>query len=149
VVEEAAFRGYLQRGIERRHGPAAAILVTGLLFGLAHFTHPEVTVALLPYYLAVAAVYGALAWLTDSILPGLVLHAGGNLFLSVAQVLGRSGAPSEWQAPATPAPLVWETGADAAFWGAVAGTVVVGAAAVGAFAALASITRRARVAVVA
>ena len=143
VVEETAFRGYLQRPIERRHGPAVAILVTGVVFGLAHFTHAEVTAAYLPYYLAVAAVYGGLAWLTDSILPGLVLHAGGNLLLGLFTVLGRGAATSP--APA-PAPTVWETGPDAAFWGAVVGLVVVGAAAVSAFAALAGLTRGTRAA---
>jgi hypothetical protein len=143
IVEEMAFRGVMQRGLERRHGPVAAILATGLLFGLAHFGHPEVGVALLPYYMAVAAVYGTLAYLTDSILPGLALHAGGNLFLSVLQVLG-GATRAEWQAPATPAPTVWATGPDAAFWGAVVGTAVVGAAAVGAFVALAAVTRDAR-----
>ncbi len=39
VVEETSFRGYMQRPIEHRHGPAVAILVTGIAFGLAHFTH--------------------------------------------------------------------------------------------------------------
>ena len=64
VVEETSFRGYMQTPIERRHGPVIAILVTGSLFGLMHFTHREVTLVLLPYYIAVAAVYGALAHLT-------------------------------------------------------------------------------------
>src|SRR5712664_3455788 len=39
VVEETSFRGYLQRPIERRHGPVIAILVAGSLFGFAHFAH--------------------------------------------------------------------------------------------------------------
>lgn len=89
VVEEAAFRGYLQGTIERRHGPVIAILVTGSIFGFAHFTHPEVTLVLLPYYLAVAAVYGALAYLTNSILPSLVLHAGGNMLSAFDLFHGR------------------------------------------------------------
>jgi membrane protease YdiL (CAAX protease family) len=33
----------MQGPIERRHGPVVAILVTGSLFGLLIFTHPEVT----------------------------------------------------------------------------------------------------------
>jgi membrane protease YdiL (CAAX protease family) len=74
VTEEVAFRGYMQRPIEWRHGPVVAVLVTGVLFGLAHFTHPEVTLALLQYYLAYAAVYGTLDYLTDSILASVVLH---------------------------------------------------------------------------
>jgi membrane protease YdiL (CAAX protease family) len=69
VVEETALRGYAQGGIERRHGPVLAILVTGSLFALAHFSHPEVGIALLPYYIAVSAVYGGLAYATDSTLP--------------------------------------------------------------------------------
>ena len=102
VTEEVGFRGYMQRPIEQRHGPVVAVLVTGVLFGLAHFTHPEVTLALLPFYLAVAAVYGTLAHLTDSILPSVVLHAGGNVF-SALDLFTRGR--SEWQVSPTPRPL--------------------------------------------
>jgi membrane protease YdiL (CAAX protease family) len=112
VVEEIAFRGYLQGPIERRHGPVAAILITGLLFAIAHFTHREVTWAVVPYLMAAAAVYGAIAYLTNSILPGIVLHAGGDVFLGLAALA--TGA-SEWRGAAAPQRLVWETGIDASF----------------------------------
>jgi len=79
VVEETAFRGYIQGGIERSHGLTTAILITGALFGFSHFTHPEVGIVLLPFYLAVAAVYGLLAAATNSVYPSMVLHAGGNM----------------------------------------------------------------------
>jgi membrane protease YdiL (CAAX protease family) len=141
VVEETSFRGYLQRPIERRHGPVAAILVTGSVFGFAHFTHPEVGLALLPFYLAVAAVYGALAYLTDSIFPSLVLHAGGNMF-SAFDLFTRGR--SEWQLSTTPRPLVWQKGPDAAFLGNLAALLVAGVLTVFAYAALAGVTRRAR-----
>jgi len=140
VVEESAFRGYMQGPIERRHGPVAAILVTGGLFGFMHFSHPEITLVLMPFYLAVAAVYGALAWLTDSILPSMVLHAGGNV-LGAFDLFTRGR--SEWQAAPGPQRLIWETGTDASFWGSLAATLVVGAAAVGAYVALARVSRRA------
>jgi membrane protease YdiL (CAAX protease family) len=143
VVEEIAFRGYMQRPIEHRHGPVVAILVTGVIFGLMHFTHPEVTLVLLPYYAAVAAVYGTLAHLTDSTLPSMVLHAGGNM-LGAFGLLARGR--SEWQLSAAPPPLIWETGADAAFWGNVAGFVVVVLAATWAYRALAVAARNARTA---
>ena len=94
VVAETWFRGYLQRPIERRHGPMIAILVTGSVFGFAHFAHPEVGVVLLPFYLAVASMYGALAYFADSALPGLVLHTGGNMF-SAFDLFTRG--QSEWQ----------------------------------------------------
>lgn len=138
VVEEASFRGYMQGPIERRHGPVVAILVTGSLFGFAHFTHPEVTLILMPYYLAVAAIYGALAYLTNSILPSMVLHAGGNV-LGYMDLLARGRA--EWQASARPAPLIWETGPDASFWISGAAAIIVGAAAVWAYSALATVAR--------
>jgi membrane protease YdiL (CAAX protease family) len=138
VTEETAFRGYLQRPIERRHGPVLAILVTGILFGFLHFTHPEVTVALLPFYVAVAAVYGTLAYLTDSIFPGMVLHAGGNVFAAF-DLFARGH--SEWQGLGPPAKLVREAGTDAAFWGSVAATLVVGALTVGAYVMLARLRK--------
>jgi membrane protease YdiL (CAAX protease family) len=138
ITEETAFRGYLQRPIERRHGPVIAILLTGILFGFLHFTHPEVTLALLPFYVAVAAVYGTLAYLTDSILPGMVLHAGGNMFAAFDLFVR---GHSEWQGLGPPAKLVWETGPDAAFWGSVAATLVVGALTVGVYVMLARLRK--------
>src|SRR5207237_7477117 len=110
VVEETSFRGYMQGPVERRYGPAIAILLTGILFGLAHFTHPEVGLILMPYYLAVVAVYGALAYLTNSIFPSMVLHAGGNI-LSTLALFGRSR--SQWQPPLSPLRLTSESRPDA------------------------------------
>ena len=133
VVEETSFRGYMQRPIERRHGPVVAVLVTGVAFGFLHFSHPEVTLVLLPYYLAVAAVYGALAHLTDSTWPSMLLHGGGNVFSAAGLFLG---GRSEWQLLAVPKPLIWETGPDALFWGATVAFLVVGGAAVLAYSAL-------------
>ena len=141
IVEETSFRGYLQRPIERRHGPVIAILITGSLFGFAHFGHPEVGVVLLPFYLAVAAVYGALAYFTDSTLPGMVLHAGGNMF-SALDFFTRGR--SEWQLSPEPQPLIWETGPDLAFWANVTALLIVAGLTVLAFSALARDTRNAR-----
>jgi len=141
VVEETAFRGYLQAPIERRHGPVLAILATGIVFGLLHLTHTEVTLVLLPYYMAVAAVYGTLAHLTDSTLPSLALHGAGNA-LSAFDLLARGR--SEWQVSELPQPLVWETGPDAAFLAVAAALVVVVAAAVWAFSELARAAGRLR-----
>ena len=45
------------------------------MFAVATLIHS----ALLPYYVAVAAIYGTVTHLTDSILPAIVLHPGGNL----------------------------------------------------------------------
>jgi membrane protease YdiL (CAAX protease family) len=113
VTEEAAFRGYMQGPIERRYGIAAAILVNGTLFGLLHFpTHPADVLWMLPYYLAVSAVYGALTWAANSILPALVLHVGGDIVVLTRWWL--TGRP-EWQIGPSLQPLVWESGVDVHF----------------------------------
>ncbi len=122
VTEEASFRGYMQGPIERRYGLAAAILVNGTMFGLLHFpNHPDAVLTMLPYYIAVAAVYGGLTWAANSILPALALHAGGDVWS-----LGRlwlTGRP-EWQLTSSSAPLVRDTGVDASFLLAVGALVV-------------------------
>jgi membrane protease YdiL (CAAX protease family) len=142
VVEEAAFRGYMQGPIERRHGPVVALLVSGVLFGLAHFTHhPDSVLAMMPFYLAVVAVFGGLAYLTNSILPGLVVHAGGDVF-SLTR-LWATGQP-EWQVSSQPPQLIWETGPDAAFWGYLAALIVLGGAALWGYATLAAVVRNER-----
>jgi membrane protease YdiL (CAAX protease family) len=107
VVEETAFRGYLQRPIEHRHGLVTAILITGLLFGLAHLSHPEVGPALLPYYLVVAAVYGAIASATDSTLPTILIHGGGNILGELVALRSTSPAPHVVSRGSL---LVWQTG---------------------------------------
>jgi CAAX protease family protein len=111
VTEEAAFRGYMQSPIERQYGLAAAILVNGAMFGLLHFpTHPGAVVVMLPYYIGVAAVYSGLTWATNSILPGLTLHVGGDIWSLVR--LWATGK-AEWQRSDVAQALVWDTGVDA------------------------------------
>jgi membrane protease YdiL (CAAX protease family) len=143
VVEETAFRGYVQGGIERSHGLTTAILVTGTVFGLSHFNHPEVGIVLLPYYLAVAAVYGLVAAATNSTYPGIVLHAGGNLISALGFFAqGRS----EWTLTASPPPTIWQVGLDASFLANLAALVVIGSAAAWAYIELFSAARNSQTA---
>ncbi len=113
ISEESAFRGYMQSIIGRRYGVAVAIVISGALFGLLHFpNHPGDVVLMLPYYVAVSAVYGGLTWAANSILPALVLHAGGDVVVLTRWWL--TGRP-EWQMGAVAQPLVWESGVDVPF----------------------------------
>lgn len=123
VTEEAGFRGYMQGPVERRYGVLAAILVNGVMFGLLHFrNHPGAVLSMLPYYVAVAGVYGGLTWATDSILPAVTLHAGGDVWsLTRLWVTGRP----EWELAGGGAPLVWTAGFDSAFVMTAAGAVAV------------------------
>jgi hypothetical protein len=86
VVEEAAFRGYMQVPIERRHGPVAAIGVVAVVFALAHFPSPVAW----PGFVLGAAGWGALAYLSGSILPGVVFHALVNASVWMWALLNRA-----------------------------------------------------------
>lgn len=109
IVEEAAFRGYMQGPIERRYGLAVAILITGTMFAVAHL---DFTLILWPYYVAVAAIYGVVTSLAKSILPAIVLHTCGNIYSNIDLWLhGRA----EWQTSSDAAMLISKTGTDASF----------------------------------
>ena len=117
VTEETAFRGYMQSLVEQRFGLMAAILANGTWFGLLHFSsHPGAVLLMLPYYIAVAAVYGGLTWATNSILPAMLLHVIGDVV-----VLWRWWVTSlpEWQLTDTPLPLLASSGVDREFMLAV------------------------------
>jgi membrane protease YdiL (CAAX protease family) len=133
VVEEAAFRGYMQGPIERRYGLTIAILITGTMFAVAHL---DFTPILWPYYVAVAAIYGTVTYLTNSVLPVILLHTCGNIYSnSVLLVTGQA----EWQAAASPAAPIWRTGADRPFWISVIALILVATAMVWAYFKLASV----------
>jgi membrane protease YdiL (CAAX protease family) len=139
VNEESVFRGYVQGPIERQCGPFVAIVVTGTLFGLAHYNHhPAAVLEMLPFYIAVSAVYGGLAYATNSILPSLVLHAGGDVFSLMR--MWTTGQP-EWQVSTTAPSLVWQTGIDFMFIRSVVVFLVLSALAVWAYVALARTAR--------
>jgi membrane protease YdiL (CAAX protease family) len=127
LVEKTAFRGYMQRPLERRHGAGVAVLITGTMFALAHL---DFTPVLWPYYVAVAAIYGAVTWRTDSTPPAVALHTAGILYSNLA--LWWHGR-AEWQA-GPPPPGAGDAGA-AAWW---AGVALVGVTAAGAWAYRAS-----------
>jgi membrane protease YdiL (CAAX protease family) len=80
VVEELFFRGLLLRSLQRRFGDRLAVVLSGLLFGLAHVQALElaalvlviVSLALLGIFLA------ALAVRTGRLGPSIVAHAAFN-----------------------------------------------------------------------
>lgn len=82
IGEELLFRGFLQRFLERTWGDVTrAILVTSMVFAMVHLN---------PFWLIQIYVLGVflgyLAWRTQSIIPGLVLHIFNN---SLALVLSQ------------------------------------------------------------
>ncbi len=134
VVEEAAFRGYIQSPLERRHGPWVAILVVWGFICLAQFPAEAADavpwLVVIPVYFAGTALFGILAYLSGSILPGILWHAAFN------------AAGLFWQRRwGVPRP-VWEAGFDTGFWARCVVALVFGAAAVGLFRKLASVAAR-------
>ena len=121
VVEEIAFRGYCQQILERRFSGRSAVLLSSLLFMLAHANHGWYWPKLSVYFLAGVA-FGAIARLTNSILTTLPVHILGDLtfFLLI------------WPRDATRV-LVTAGGADTWFWMHLAQAIVFGAMSVLAF----------------
>jgi len=130
VVEEAAFRGYMQAPIERRYGPRVAIAIVSVVFGFIHLANGYHELTWLLPYAIFGAILGTLAYLTNSILPGVVLHAAGDAvrFLLVWR-LGPN--PQE--------PLIWQSGLDISFCVRLAVAVTFGLAAIWAYRKLATI----------
>ena len=91
VVEEAAFRGYMQRGLEYID-PRNAVWITSLVFVVSHITHGLDAVLLLgPGIFAASMLYGHLALRTGTILPGMFIHVIGDLTYTYFGVLHGNG----------------------------------------------------------
>ena len=107
IPEELGFRGYMQVPLERRYGAPFAVLFVAVLFGLSHLNH-GVSVRIL-FDFAFGLVFGVVAWLANSLLPGMILHCAGDVVLFVAG--RRIGAALAAR------PLTGTAGLDALFWG--------------------------------
>jgi membrane protease YdiL (CAAX protease family) len=91
VIEEAAFRGYMQRGLERVD-PRNAVWMTSLVFVVSHITHGlDALFFLGPGIFAASMLYGYLALRTGTILPGMVIHVIGDLAYTYFGVLHGNG----------------------------------------------------------
>ncbi len=82
LLEEVAFRGWVQRAFERRVGAAGAVALAALLFAAFHLRPWRV-----PYYFAVGAAFGAGAVLGRSIWVPFLMHAAFNAALFAADRL--------------------------------------------------------------
>lgn len=106
VLEEFFFRGLIQRPLERRWGPARAIVAAAAIFALVHLL-PWV----FPLHLFLGVAFGWAVYVTRSIWAGVILHAANN----AAAVMGLNGVEDQ---PLRP--TLWQTGLTADWWMAVA-----------------------------
>jgi membrane protease YdiL (CAAX protease family) len=77
VTEEAGFRGYFQGTLERHLGAPFAIALSALAMVPEHASTQGFVWPTVVFYLVVDAMLGTTAYLTRSILPGIVVHAIG------------------------------------------------------------------------
>jgi membrane protease YdiL (CAAX protease family) len=61
VCEETGFRGYMQRPIEKRHGPLIAILISSLFFTLPHLSKDWALLGMVPIIFGAGLLLGTLA----------------------------------------------------------------------------------------
>lgn len=83
LCEEIMFRGYIQRAYER-WGAWPGILISGGIFAIYHLRFQGVF-ALMP----VALLLGFVAWRSQSLWPGIILHATYNAIASLLIVAMR------------------------------------------------------------
>ncbi|MDY3561290.1 CPBP family intramembrane metalloprotease [Gemmata sp. JC673] len=86
LIEEAFFRGYVQRRLLARWPAWAAIATTAGLFGLIHIYPANIVFAFL-----VGLWLGAVAWRTGSVWPAVLCHASINAASSVWNLGTRFG----------------------------------------------------------
>lgn len=124
-MEEAGIRGYFQVALEREFSGTTAVLISSVIFALAHFNQGFVWPKLLLYFLA-GVVFGVTAFLTKSTLPAIPVHFIADvIFFTLV-----------WPYDAA-RKLVWDVGADRWFWIHVAQFVVFGVLAIWAYMRLA------------
>lgn len=87
-VEEVVFRGYLLQGLSQlfKNG-IIPIIITSVLFGLAHISNPEVqeygTGIMLSYYIGFALFMGVLTLLDEGLELAFGIHFANNIISSI------------------------------------------------------------------
>lgn len=79
VVEELAFRGWIQQSIGRRFGGFTGIVSAAFLFALFHLWYVHPAAIVLPFVLGV--ILGTAVHLTGSVRVAIVLHGAWNTLL--------------------------------------------------------------------
>jgi membrane protease YdiL (CAAX protease family) len=133
VAEEVGIRGYVQGRLERVMRPPVAIVLAALVIAPGHGLTQGFVWPTLLFYLLVDVTFGVSAYLTDSILPGIVVHAVGILIFFAFI----------WPHDATRR-SVRGGGADGWFWAHVAQALIFATLAIFAFVHVARITGEVR-----
>ncbi len=79
ICEEVGFRGYMQVPLEKKFGPAFAIVVVSIIFSLIHLDRSW-AFSILPIIFFASLLLGVLAYQTQSLLPGIIGHTILDVF---------------------------------------------------------------------
>jgi membrane protease YdiL (CAAX protease family) len=79
VSEEAGFRGYFQGLLEQELGGPAAIIIASLVLAPGHALSQGFVWPTLLFYFFVDVSFGVTAYLTQSIIPSILIHSVGLL----------------------------------------------------------------------
>jgi membrane protease YdiL (CAAX protease family) len=79
VCEEMGFRGYMQRPIENRHGPAVAIVISAMLFMLLHLNKSWSMMAMTPIVFGAGVLLGVIARASGT----MVFNTLGHWFMDI------------------------------------------------------------------
>ena len=80
LAEEAGFRGYFQSALEaRKLSPVVVVILSAIVIAPAHGLTQGFQWPTIVFYLLVDSMLGVMAYLTRSILPGIVVHCFGLL----------------------------------------------------------------------
>lgn len=133
LAEEAGFRGYFLSILEQKVCAPVAIGIAALVISPAHGLTQGFLWPILLWYFCADVMFGTLAYLTKSIIPGAIAHSIGLLIFFTLV----------WPYDAQRR-LIWATGANVGFWLNVAQAIIFTALAMLAFRRLARITAQAR-----
>jgi membrane protease YdiL (CAAX protease family) len=79
ICEETGFRGYMQVPLEKRYGPAPAIVIGSVVFVVTHL-HQAWALPVLLHLFAMSVMLGVLAYASGSLIPGMIGHAVMDIF---------------------------------------------------------------------
>jgi membrane protease YdiL (CAAX protease family) len=131
LMEEAGFRGYFQVTLEREVRAPLAVVISSVVFALAHGPTQGFLWPKLLFYFLVGIAFGATAYLTNSTLPAIPVHFVG-LLVFFTLIWPRDAARR----------FVLQSGTDNWFWIHAAQAIVFTVLAVWAFRRLAKVSSR-------
>lgn len=109
--EEILFRGTIFQALLERYGQATAIIITSVLFGVAHSMNPDISILAIINVVLAGVVLGAMVARTQSLWSAISFHAVWNscVYFFIGSVSGQKFQPviSTLESSAIPDDILW------------------------------------------